>query len=176
MITNRFGDMLDDNTLSNILINPVNCVGVMGKGLALQFKNKFGEEYFKDYVEQCELHYINVSGELYMDDETSYNIKNKFGFIDNYPVYKNHETYIYNFATKTHYNKPSALSFIDNNLGILKSYIEVMCIDNCELSVSIPPLGCGLGGLDIKMVYTLIKNKLNKINCNIYLWNFKNCI
>lgn len=113
---------------TDVLVNPVNCVGVMGKGLALSFKNKFPDMY-KQYKKDCHdgkvvIGRINVYS--YFEEET----------LD--------QKYIFNFPTKKHWKDNSNLAEIEEGIKDLLSKIEEYQID----SIAIPRIGCGLGGLD----------------------------
>lgn len=115
------------------LVNPVNCVGVMGTGLAHQFAKRYPKMYL-EYRKAC------VSGEL------------KPGKIHVYqgPDYR----YILNFPTKTHWREKSKLEYIEQGLEELENVLS----DYLIYSVAIPALGCGLGGLDWEEVGPLLEN------------------
>lgn len=111
------------------LVNPVNCVGVMGKGLALQFKKRYPDN-FDCYKAACDIGDIKIGQMLSTRP-------NKV---------------IINFPTKIHWRDKSKLEYIERGLdGLLK------LIDQCGIkSIAIPPLGCGLGGLKWSEVKPLI--------------------
>lgn len=159
------GDMLEEVDRAIILINAVNCVGVMGAGLAKQFKDYFGSPYFENYKLQCEQGYIHVN----VDDHSV-----RFPI---FPISSLKQSYIYNFPTKDDWRHKSEYSYIDNGLNRLRRYIEYHLYTvrrNDDVILFIPPLGCGLGGLDRSIVENKIKTKLNDINnLNVWLWNFK---
>lgn len=115
------------------LVNPVNCVGVMGAGLAKQFKKKF-PNMFNHYRTICFNKSLNI------------------GKID---YYKEADKIIFNFPTKIHWKDKSLIEYIDKGLNALISIIEELDIK----SVAVPMLGCGLGGLNKQIVHTLIVNK-----------------
>ena len=115
------------------LVNPVNCVGVMGKGLALQFKQRFPAN-FASYAQACR------TGELVP------------GFVHTFHTGLPQPSRIVNFPTKRHWRDPSRLDDIADALHSLN--IEV-CIERIR-SIAIPPLGCGLGGLPWPDVRALI--------------------
>ena len=108
------------------IVNPVNCVGVMGKGLALQFK-KFYPENFTQYQDLCK------SGTL----------KPGVLFVYETNLQKNPK-FIINFPTKKHWKEKSDLEDIKLGLIALCQVID----DRGIKSIAIPPLGCGLGGLE----------------------------
>jgi O-acetyl-ADP-ribose deacetylase (regulator of RNase III) len=130
------GDLLDAET--EAIVNTVNCVGVMGKGIALQFKQKFPEN-FKDYKRACD------AGELTPGRMHVF----RTGELTN-------PKYIVNFPTKQHWRGKSKLEDIKAGLAALRSEIERLGIR----SIAIPPLGCGNGGLDWSEVYPQIEQAL----------------
>lgn len=107
------------------LVNTVNTKGVMGKGVALQFKRAFPEN-FKAYRAACAAGRVRL-GEMFVFDS---------GRMDR-------PRYIINFPTKDHWRSRSRLSDIDAGLADLRRVLTELQID----SVAVPPLGCGLGGL-----------------------------
>lgn len=138
------GNILDAN--AEALVNTVNCVGVMGKGLALQFKKSYPEN-FKDYVRACKTNVL-VPGKLHIFKQ------------DN-------SKYIINFPTKNHWKEKSKIEYIENGLSTLKNELKKLEIK----SIAIPPLGCGNGGLywpDVrKLIYDAFQNE-TKINILLY--------
>lgn len=118
------------------LVNTVNCVGVMGKGIALQFKKAFPETYFKAYQKACR------SGELSPGKVQVWTIGS---FVN--------PKFIFNFPTKTHWKAKSKYEYIESGLKALKLEIKRMGIH----SIAIPPLGCGLGGLEWAKVKKMIE-------------------
>ena len=132
------------------LVNPINCVGVMGKGLALQFKNKY-YNMFIEYQLLCKNDKIKV-GKMYVYDT---------GLLDN-------PKYIINFPTKTHWRNPSEYKYIRDGMDDL---VKVIKNKNIK-SIAIPKLGCGLGDLDWNIVRATICGKLrpllNDVEIKIY--------
>lgn len=124
MIKYRSGDILKSET--EALVNTVNCVGVMGKGLALQFKNAFPEN-FKAYVTACKRKEVRP-GHMFIFETRCFE-----------PPH-----YIINFPTKRHWRDKSHIEDIESGLADLVKVIRNKGIR----SITIPPLGCGLGGLD----------------------------
>ena len=102
------------------LVNTVNTVGVMGKGIALQFKNAYPSN-FKEYVNACKNKDIEI-GKLFVFKDSNL---------------KTGVKYIVNFPTKRDWRKPSEYSFIELGLEDLKRVLEKYNIK----SVAIPPLG-----------------------------------
>ncbi len=146
MIEYKSGDILQENV--EAIVNPVNCHGVMGKGLALQFKNKYPEN-FRQYKEACENNEI-VPGKMFIH-------------YTNIPV---NPRYIINFPTKLDWRSSSKIEYIDKGLDDLAKEIERLFIQ----SIAIPPLGCGFGNLDWDIVNRLIVTKLSKVDCDIVIF------
>lgn len=132
------------------LVNPVNCVGVMGKGLALLFKNKH-PQHFKDYQVACKNNKIQI-GKCWIWEQKD--------LISS--------TSIVCFPTKDHWRNPSKYEYIKKGLDSLKNLV---LLHNIEYLV-IPPLGCGCGGLNWKIVKSLIYDSLSISECNVYLCNY----
>ncbi|MBW4481381.1 MAG: macro domain-containing protein [Tildeniella torsiva UHER 1998/13D] len=124
MIEYKQGDILRDD--AEALVNTVNCVGVMGRGIALQFKKAFPTN-FKAYAAACENAEVQP-GRMFVF---------KTGQITN-------PRYIINFPTKRHWRGASRLEDIDSGLKALAETIRQYNIQ----SIAVPPLGSGLGGLD----------------------------
>ena len=133
------GNILESNT--EVIINPVNTVGVMGKGLALQFKQKFPTNY-KIYKEACQNKTIDI-GKLLLVDESNLE-RRKF---------------IINFPTKKHWRNASKIEYIEEGL---KDLVRIIKANTFE-SMAIPALGCGLGGLDWEDVKLLLEKYLRDI-------------
>jgi O-acetyl-ADP-ribose deacetylase (regulator of RNase III) len=141
------GNILRSN--AQALVNTVNCAGVMGKGIALQFKKAFPEN-FKLYKDACQKNAV-VPGKMFITQ------------IDNLPEIK----YIVNFPTKKHWKEKSRISYIEDGLDDLFFQIQKLGIK----SVAIPPLGCGLGGLKWDQVSSLIHNKFaDAADLSVYLY------
>jgi len=121
--------ILDSN--SQAIVNPVNCVGVAGKGLALLFKKHHYNSFLK-YRRQCE----------------HYNLMVGAPFVDKLP---NEKLIIY-FPTKQHYRDNSEYSYIEDGMKALIKIIK----DHSITSISLPKLGCGLGQLNFETVYLII--------------------
>jgi O-acetyl-ADP-ribose deacetylase (regulator of RNase III) len=119
------------------IVNPVNCVGVMGAGLAKKFK-QFYPDMFEAYKEQC------TKGELQPGTIFTW-VVDLWGE----PVSAH---YIFNFPTKKHWRDPSTISYIRSGLTTL---VKVMKRHDVH-SVALPALGCGLGGLEWPEVKDLI--------------------
>ncbi|MBF6034626.1 macro domain-containing protein [Pseudomonas sp. P155] len=124
MIEFTSGDILQDE--SEAIINTVNCVGVMGRGIALQFKNMWPQN-FKAYEAACKRQEVQP-GRMFVFDTNQLTLPR----------------YIINFPTKRHWRGKSRLQDIDSGLSALVAEIRTRGIS----SIAIPPLGSGLGGLD----------------------------
>jgi O-acetyl-ADP-ribose deacetylase (regulator of RNase III) len=131
MIEFKQGNILDENAVA--LVNTVNCVGVMGKGIALQFKQVF-PEVFKEYKKACTAKEVKP-GEMFIVSTG-----------------KLFPRYAINFPTKRHWKEPSRIEDIQSGLEALVTDIQRLGIE----SIAIPPLGCGNGGLDWNDVKPLI--------------------
>jgi O-acetyl-ADP-ribose deacetylase (regulator of RNase III) len=146
MIEYKNGDILREDV--EAIVNTVNCVGIMGRGLALQFKNKFPQN-LKEYQLACTNKEVQL-GKMFVH-QTGQLINPK---------------YIINFPTKGHWKQNSKIEDISNGLDDLITIIEKYSIK----SIAIPPLGSGLGGLDWNQVKKLIEEKLKNINCTVILF------
>ena len=124
------------------ITNTVNCVGAMGKGLALQFKRKF-PMYNDDYILKCRDNKVKV-GKPYLFKDSYLRVN---------PPYPN----ILSFPTKYHWKDPSKLSWIEDGLDHLTDNYKEWGIT----SLSIPKLGCGLGGLEWYIVKKIMFEKLD---------------
>ncbi|MFV1883030.1 MAG: macro domain-containing protein [Balneola sp.] len=140
------GNLLDSP--AEALVNTVNTVGVMGKGIALQFKNRFPNNY-KVYKKACDDGTFDVGQVLVVHDGDLL-----------------HSKTIINFPTKKHWRSPSKYEYISSGLIALKDAIQKHQIK----SVAIPPLGCGNGGLDWEKVKSLITEGLKNVEADIYLY------
>ena len=141
------GNLLDSN--AQALVNTVNTVGIMGKGIALQFKNLFPNNY-KVYAKACKEKTFYI-GQLLVTEEESLLAGKKT---------------IINFPTKTDWRKPSEYNFIETGLKELIKVIKEKKIK----SIAIPPLGAGNGGLDWNKVKPLIESHLSNIDCEIFIY------
>ena len=139
MIEFKTGDILKENV--EALINTVNCVGIMGRGIALQFKNYFPDN-FKAYSVACKKNEVQPGKMFVFDTGRSTNHK-----------------YIINFPTKRHWRGKSRMEDIDSGLQALVETIR----KNNIISVAVPPLGSGLGGLNWKEVRAHIEAALGSL-------------
>jgi O-acetyl-ADP-ribose deacetylase (regulator of RNase III) len=130
------------NSKAQVLVNPINCVGVMGKGLALEFKNRY-PAMADDYVFRCVHHEVKL-GEPYL--------------------YKGIRLpWILQFPTKNHWRDTSRLEDIENGLVYFANNYKEWNIT----SIAFPQLGCGLGGLDWKDVKKVMEKTLKNVDMKI---------
>lgn len=134
MLTETHGNLLEAKT--EAVINTVNCVGVMGKGIALQFKQAFPANY-DAYRRACERGEVRL-GHMFVFDTGSMIVPR----------------WIINFPTKDHWKAKSKLRDIEAGL---KDLIGVVRKHHIK-SIAVPPLGCGNGGLEWSDVLPLIEN------------------
>lgn len=146
MIRYEKGNLLDSD--AQALVNTVNTVGVMGKGLALQFKEQFPENYRK-YREACNQKNFRIGQMFVTTEQTVYG-----------------EKIIINFPTKTTWREPSKYIYIEKGLLALR---EVLVSRKIK-SVAIPPLGTRNGGLDWDEVKSMIVRALNDLECDIVIY------
>ena len=145
MILYSNGNLFDD--LSQAYVNPVNCIGIMGKGIALEFKNRY-PNYFKYYVKMCNEQYLQKAGDVI--------------------IYTNSTLpkFIISAATKTNWRNRSNVEIINNLLNCIKYIILDFGIN----SIAMPALGCGEGGLNWKQIQPLIEKNLSDLNCKITVY------
>jgi O-acetyl-ADP-ribose deacetylase (regulator of RNase III) len=141
------GNILESD--AQALVNTVNTMGVMGKGIALQFKNAFPNN-FRAYQEACKRKEISV-GKLFVTKDCNLNSGEKI---------------IINFPTKKDWRKPSEYTFIEAGLDDFLKIIEHYQIK----SVAIPPLGAGNGGLEWEKVKQIVNQKLASTDVNVLVY------
>lgn len=139
MVELTHGNILEAET--EALVNTVNCVGVMGRGIALQFRKAFPEN-FKVYEAACENKEVSPGKVLVF--ETGRLTGPRF---------------IINFPTKRHWRGKSRIEYIDSGLKSLVDEIKKRKIK----SVAVPPLGCGLGGLSWQSVRPRIMRAFDEL-------------
>lgn len=139
------GDLFESQAIA--LINPVNCVGVAGKGLALAFRQRFPDNH-RAYVEACRSKRLKIGTVLSVVFEDS-------------PL-----RYIVNFPTKLHWKDPSQYGYIHQSLQALAQWLKQEAI----ASVAMPRIGCGLGGLDWRVIEQVIRSQLNDVETLVELY------
>lgn len=142
------GDFFDYD--ADVRVNTVNCVGVMGAGVALAFKKKFPEMY-KDYKSACSKKEIKPGkphvwskGDMFSKRLT-----------------------IINFPTKDHWRRPSTYEYVESGLIWLRNFLSTYSDDSC---ITIPALGCGHGGLDWEIVKKLIIKHLSDLEIKVLVF------
>ena len=137
------GDMFESKMQT--LINPVNCVGVIGKGLALEFKQRF-PYMFREYVRKCALGGVRLG----------------FPYIYVFLFKSN----ILNFPTKNHWKDVSKIEDIEAGLDYLVDHYKNWGV----VSLAIPALGCGYGGLKWEAVSPLIYKAAKQMDIPIEIY------
>lgn len=125
------------NSKVQTIVNPVNTVGVMGAGLALEFKKRY-PKMFQSYKRACNKGLLSV-GKLMLCDESDYRILL--------------------FPTKTDWREPSRIEYIESGL---KKFVETYESKNIT-SIAFPKLGCGKGGLDWQEVKPIMERYLGNL-------------
>ena len=143
MVSVLIGNLLESK--AQTLVNTVNCVGVMGKGVALEFKKCFPDMY-TDYVARCNNHEVRL-GEPYLYRRLL-------------------PPNILNFPTKLHWRAVSRLSDIVRGLEYLEGHYQEWGIT----SLAIPPLGCGQGQLEWRVVGPTLYRYLSRLDIPIELY------
>lgn len=143
------------NSTADVLVNPTNCVGVMGKGLAFMFKKKYPEleSWYKKQTTGMK------PGDVHFYDPGDGKL-------------------IASVATKNHWKNPSQLNWIKNGARNLREICEDLSndpiIDKLPIeSVAVPPLGAGLGGLNKFDVLELLVEEFDKSDISFWLYNFE---
>lgn len=126
------------------LVNPVNTVGVMGKGLALEFKKRY-PKMFEEYKKQCR------DGWLY---------------VGSFMLWRAKDHFVLNFPTKKHWKDPSSLIYVEAGLLSFVNEYESYGVS----SIAFPKLGCGNGGLDWKAVKPVMERYLQELPIDVYIY------
>lgn len=143
MIRFMHGNLFESK--AEALVNTVNCVGVMGKGIAYQFRRAY-PAMFHDYESRCK------RGEVRLGEVTHFREKDRL---------------IINFPTKGHWRSQSSLTDIHSGLVSLRTLLEKEQIH----SIALPPLGCGNGGLhwpDVKQAIIEALGPLSAVDVEVY--------
>lgn len=143
MVTVLIGDMFESG--AQTLVNTVNTVGVMGKGIALGFRKRFPEMY-EDYVRRCARHEVRLGQPYLFRRITPPNILN--------------------FPTKEHWRSVSRLEDIVKGLHYLRAHIHEWNVT----SLAVPPLGCGEGRLEWRVVGPTLYRHLTSLDIPIELY------
>lgn len=142
MLTYLKGDLL--SSPAQVQVNTVNTVGVMGKGIALQFKKKY-PDMFTAYQRVCERQQLDI-GKLYL--------------------WKSPEKWVLMFPTKKNWRNPSRVEYIESGLQKFVDNYERLGIE----SIAFPKLGCGNGGLEWPVVKPIMERYLKPLQINIYIY------
>jgi O-acetyl-ADP-ribose deacetylase (regulator of RNase III) len=140
------GNLFESN--AEAIVNTVNCVGIMGKGVALEFKKRWPDNY-AEYKKLCQEKKIRP-GHVFVFDTCDDLFKE-----ENVP-----HRYLINFPTKDHWRSKSKFSYIDDGLDDFIIQLQKLNIK----TVALPPLGCGNGGLDWTEVKMLLEEKLSFVD------------
>lgn len=143
MVEIRVGDILDSK--AQTLLNTVNCVGIMGKGIALGFKKRFPDMY-EDYVKLCRAGKVNL-GQPYLYRRST-------------------PPWIINFPTKDHWRSVARLDDIAEGMRYLINHYKEWGIR----SLAVPPLGCGEGQLEWRIVGPTMYRYLNQLDIPVELY------
>jgi len=131
---------------ANVLVNTVNCVGVMGAGIALEFRLRY-PNMFLEYVELCKSHQINI-GSLWL--------------------YKSEKKWILNFPTKIDWKYPSKESYLHEGLKYFTEHFKILGIE----SVAFPLLGSQKGGLAPKRSLQIMTSYLNTLSIPVEIYEY----
>lgn len=143
MIKYIHGNLFNSN--AQVIVNPVNTVGIMGKGLALKFKRRY-PRMFKHYYYFCKYGYLTV-GKLWLCTFT--------------------HPWVLNFPTKQNWRDASKLSYVRLGLQKFVNNYQRLHIS----SIAFPKIGAGLGGLDWKtQVQPLMTKYLSNLPINVYIY------
>jgi hypothetical protein len=139
------------NTPANIRVNTINCAGVMGKGIAKEFKARY-PEMFKAYCEACSRRAI-LPGDIFVHQHGD-------------------GTQVWNAATKDHWHDPSEYDWIDK---IVLTMRLKLVLQPPNLVVNCPALGCANGGLCYTAVLDMIARRLGNLPHRINVFNPPGC-
>lgn len=143
MVTVKVGDMFQSQ--AQTWVNTVNCVGVMGKGVALEFKKRFPDMY-QDYVQRCRSGQVKL-GRPYLYKRVV-------------------PPWILNFPTKEDWRSVSRLEAIEEGLRYLEAHYREWGIE----SLAVPPLGCGHGQLEWRVVGPTLYRHLKRLEIPVELY------
>lgn len=139
-------------TKCQTIVNTINCVGIMGAGIAYEFKLRF-PEMFEKYKSFCDNGLIDI-GNLWIYKLTK----------DNNDMYE----YILNFPTKKHWKYPSKIEYLEKGL---EKFVNTYKEKNIS-SIAFPLLGASKGGIDETVSISIMRKYLDKIDIPIEIWQF----
>ncbi len=152
------GDLLESP--AQTLVNTINCVGVMGKGIALEFRQRFPAMY-QDYVKRCKKGQVQL-GKPYLFPEPR-----SMGQLSLLPDSESPEPrWVLNFPTKKHWRSKSYRTDIEAGLAYLEQHYRIWGIT----SLAVPALGCGNGGLPWQAVGPILYRHLSRLHIPIELY------
>ncbi len=140
IIRTYHGNLFDATTQCKV--NTVNIVGVMGKGIALQFKGLY-PDMFKSYKKCCNKGLFQIGVPQLWEEAPN--------------------DWVLNFPTKLHWRNPSKIEYLEEGLQYFVDTYKDLGIT----SITFPQLGCGNGGLDWKVVQPLMEEYLNQVDINV---------
>jgi O-acetyl-ADP-ribose deacetylase (regulator of RNase III) len=143
MVKEVIGNLFESK--AEALVNPVNCVGVMGKGLALEFKRRF-PDMFEDYAERCARKQVRLG--------------------EPYPYRDRSGILVVNFPTKDHWRSLSHLADIEQGLD----YFVQHHAERGFKSVAFPQLGCGNGSLSWGEVGPVMLRQVGELNVSVEVY------
>lgn len=146
MIATLRGNLLEDD--AHALVNTANTVGVMGKGIALQFKQRFPAN-FAAYAQACKLGQVQT-GRMFITE----------------PGELAGPRWVVNFPTKQHWRDPSRMEWVVDGLQDLRSFL----VNNAVPSIALPALGAGLGGLPWAAVRSHIEAALGDLPVDVRVY------
>ncbi len=154
-ISIKRGNLFDSEMQT--ITNTVNTVGVMGAGIAKEFKYRYPREMFEDYKKKCDESVLQV-GKPYL-----------------WKPHKNNDTmlhdessvkWVLNFPTKKHWKSPSQIEWLENGLKYLQENYARWGIT----SLAMPALGCSLGGLPWKQVRPIMEKYLQELDIEVEIY------
>ena len=146
MIAYLRGNLLEDD--AQALVNTVNTVGVMGKGIALQFKQRFPAN-FAAYAQACKLGQVQT-GRMFVTES---------GELTG-------PRWVVNFPTKQHWRDPSRMEWVVDGLQDLRGFLVSKAVE----SIALPALGAGLGGLPWAEVRRHIEAALGNLALDVRVY------
>ena len=146
MIAYLRGNLLEDD--AQALVNTVNTVGVMGKGIALQFKQRFPAN-FVAYAQACKLGQVQT-GRMFVAE----------------PGELTGPRWVVNFPTKQHWRDPSRMEWVVGGLQDMRSFL----VSHKMQSIALPALGAGLGGLSWPLVRGHIEVALGNLPADVRVY------
>jgi O-acetyl-ADP-ribose deacetylase (regulator of RNase III)/uncharacterized protein YwgA len=164
MIKVLVGNLFESS--AQTLVNTINCIGVMGKGIALEFKRRY-PDMFKDYERRCKRGEVKL-GRPYLfrptlsDDRKHY----QYSMFSEDMATSVSDKWVLNFPTKDHWRFVATLDDIVNGMEFLLAHYKEWGIQ----SLAIPPLGCGEGQLEWRIIGPTLYRYLSKMDIPVELY------